>query len=523
MKRWVIRWLTLIILFTSYRECFPQRQADKETRKLYSIEDPRYNSIIVARVGSHAITAQEFLLNYEFGPSFAKRENDSKRRYLNFMVYEKLLALDGYSRGVDASEEAKQMLDEITGDLATEELYKEDILKKVKVSGKSLQDGINKERVSLSVRWIYKRTKEEIVTQQRLLEDGISFDSLYSRQFTDSVKPDERSMETTKFHLEIQNPILARVLDTLAAGRISGAIPAPDGFYILKVVNVSLNSLTTESESMKAREDVRRALVQRRADSLSDRYVDQIIQGRQPAIVRRTFDILEARLAKNILSEQKYSEWKLNERLIDRWGSADYSLPDDSDTLVLLKGSVYRVHDFLRWFHAREYNLTLNSAAPELFFTSLEQLIWRMVRDRLLAERAYKRGFQRRDVVKKQLRWWNDKIVYKMVRSEIAESIKYSDDKLKAYFEEHKKNYRDTKGEPIAYDSAKDEVLKDYYSFELTKRSVHKILKLKEKYGVRINEKALNELYVDIEHDPRAIDVYAVKKGGVFPRPAFPT
>ena len=36
-------------------------------------------------------------------------------------------------------------------------------------------------------------------------------------------------------------------------------------------------------------------------------------------------------------------------------------------------------------------------------------------------------------------------------------------------------------------------------------------------------ERALKDLYVDTENDPRAIDVYSVKKGGIFPRPAFPT
>ena len=60
---------------------------------------------IVASVGPINITADEFYYSYEFGPAFVKRGKDSKERYLKYMINEKLLALDGYSRGIDKKEE----------------------------------------------------------------------------------------------------------------------------------------------------------------------------------------------------------------------------------------------------------------------------------------------------------------------------------------------------------------------------------------------------------------------------------
>ena len=59
---------------------------------------------IVASVGPINITTDEFYYSYEFGPAFVKREKDSKERYLKYMINEKLLALDGYSRGIDKKE-----------------------------------------------------------------------------------------------------------------------------------------------------------------------------------------------------------------------------------------------------------------------------------------------------------------------------------------------------------------------------------------------------------------------------------
>ena len=52
---------------------------------------------------------------------------------------------------------------------------------------------------------------------------------------------------------------------------------------------------------------------------------------------------------------------------------------------------------------------------------------------------------------------------------------------------------------------------------------VHDVLKLKNEYDIQINEELLQDLKVRDEADPDAIDFYAVKKGGLFPRQPYPT
>jgi len=42
-------------------------------------------------------------------------------------------------------------------------------------------------------------------------------------------------------------------------------------------------------------------------------------------------------------------------------------------------------------------------------------------------------------------------------------------------------------------------------------------------HSVTVDRAVLNSIPVDAENDPRAIEVYTVKKGGTFPHPAFPT
>ncbi len=111
------------------------------------ISDPHLATSIVARVGPATITAREFLLSYEFGPAFVKREKNPQRRYLDFMINEKLLALDAADRGGRLSPEVRRSVIEIEGDLATEELYREDVLKKVRITEEEIGYAVAGQRI----------------------------------------------------------------------------------------------------------------------------------------------------------------------------------------------------------------------------------------------------------------------------------------------------------------------------------------------------------------------------------------
>ena len=494
-----------------------------DDRAKYSLENPKYNSIIVASVGSHTITAQEFLLNYEFGPAFPKREQNSKREYLNYMIYEKLIALDGYRQGVDKTNDAKLSLAEMEGDLATEELYKRDVLSKVKISEESIQNGIAQNTKVYSVRWLYQRTNERIQDQVDLLGRGISFDSLFLGQISDTIKADDRSMSMTRFQIDMKNPDMGRILDTLPVQEVSAPIEAPDGFYLFSISDIQESPVLNQSDQIKMHEDVKRALIQHIADSLSDIYVQKIMNEHHPVIVRKTIDILQAYLAKIILSPDRFSLWNLDQRLGQRWGLIYHDTINPSFHLVEMSGNNFTVKDFLNWYHAREMNLKFDLSSPQSFFSSLEQFVWRMVRDKLLTRRAFTRGFQNTKNVKKQLAWWKDKIVYNIVKAGLQDSVRYSDELLMHYYDDHQKDFHDKNGKIIPFEKAKDDVLRAYYAFEITKQTVHRVLKLKEQYHIVVNDAALRKLSVDTENDPRAIDVYIAKTGGIFPRPAFPT
>src|SRR5579862_1044055 len=256
-----------------------QHTPPQELNQPFSFDDKKYETMVVAKIGGRPITAQEFLLSYAFGPAFPKREPDSKRRYLNFMMYEKLLALDGLAHHTDTTAIARRTLAELEGDLATEELYKDDVRSKVKVTQKEIHDGIRGESKHLTVRWLYAATLAESQQQVVDLKHGVPFDSLYARHLSDSVKNDDRSMATTSFRLHIKNPLLANVIDTLHVRSYSLPVHVADGFYILETASAWTDPVATETEMAKLQSDVQRALMQMKSDSLSDLYIKNLMTG----------------------------------------------------------------------------------------------------------------------------------------------------------------------------------------------------------------------------------------------------
>jgi len=156
---------------------------------------------IVASIGTISISAEEFYYNYEFGPAFPKRQKKSKEVHLNFMINEKLLALEGYKNEMLNKDDIKSIYSDITSDLATEELFRDEILTRVEVSKAEINEVVNNKNTSLEIRWIYAPEENKIKECEDLLIDQTQFDSVFKDQLNDTVFIDQRQMKISMFNL----------------------------------------------------------------------------------------------------------------------------------------------------------------------------------------------------------------------------------------------------------------------------------------------------------------------------------
>jgi len=244
-----------------------------------------------------------------------------------------------------------------------------------------------------------------------------------------------------------------------------------------------------------------------------------------PVIEPKTFGLLRAYLAQLWVPAERRTSWELGRSLdremllaaitdIDRFG--DQPLVRMKDRHILLKR-------FLFWYRARDQILKLRTTSLYTFDSSLRGLVWRMVRDGLLIEQAKERGLQRRESVRAQKEWWEEKVLYTLEKNALSDSIRMDEALLRKYYQEHLRSYRTPKGDTMTFAEARGEVKKNWSSAQLNGRLLHRIIALKGKYPVEISNDVLMSLPVNNENDPRTVDVYVGKTGGTFPHPAFPT
>jgi len=491
----------LLILFVLY-------QSNSYSQNLFfeGDENSKYKNEIVAQVGTLKITAEEFIYSYEFGPAFPKRKEDSKRTHLNYMINEKLLALDGYEKGSMEKEEVKGIFNDIKSDLATEEMFSKEIVPKVNINDVEIEKVIEKKQTEYQIRWLYAQNSNQLENYLEKLKFGITFDSLFNAQLNDSVLIDDRQLESSLYNVYIKNPQFAQIIDTLNPGNISDPIHTEDGWYIIKIDNIWKNTITSETEFNKFKSESINAITKSKLDIMSDQYVKELFSDESPIIKHDVFNVLRSYLGKFILTPEKYSEWELDNKL--EIALTNFGLQRGEKypglNLVTSKNSNISLDEFIIWYRNREQYIKLLKDDLIEFSKSLENLVWLMVRDKLLTAKAYQNGYNKSEWVIKQSGWWKDKISYSVYRNELANSITLSSEEQRLLNEKKK---------------SQSEIMNE----ELSKKVLHKVLELKSKYKVVVNDDVLDKIKVSSENDKKAIDMYIVKRGNLIPRAAFPS
>ncbi len=470
------------------------------------INNSQKKNEVVAEIGNLKITAEEFIYSYEFGPAFPKKKKDSKLAHLNYMINEKLLALDGFETGVMEKEFPGDIYNDIESDLAAEEMFQKEIAPKVVIDNSEIEKVIHKKQTEYQIRWLYTNDLQKLENYVKFLKTGISFDSLFNSQLNDSVPIDDRQLTSSLYTIYMKNPQFAQIIDTLNPGKISDPIHTDDGWYIIKIDNILKNMITSETEYEKLKSESINAITKSKVDILSDEYVKNLFISENPIIKRDAFNLLRSYLGKFILTPEKYSDWELDNKLDIALSNLGLKRGEEYPglTLVECKSNNISLDEFITWYRVREQSVKFIKDNLISFSKSLEDLVWLMVRDKFITDQAFQKGYNKSDWVVKQAGWWKDKICYSAYRNELASSITLNSEEIKLA-------------------DVKSKTQTELLSEKLSKKILYKVLELKKKYKITVNEKVLDNIQVSSENDKKAIDMYIVKRGNLIPRPAFPT
>ena len=104
-------------------------------------------------------------------------------------------------------------------------------------------------------------------------------------------------------------------VDSMSPDEVSDPIEGHDGWYIVKVINIKRNVITTVTQQNKELYDVKTALTMSKSDSISDKYVRNLMLAHNPVIQGKVFDILRSYMGTYVLNAKKFKLWKLDDRM----------------------------------------------------------------------------------------------------------------------------------------------------------------------------------------------------------------
>lgn len=423
------------------------------------------------------------------------------------MVDEKLLSLYGKELGLDSTDQVKEIIDAFKNDLITESMFKEEILPEVKCSEEEIDSIVVQKSLDLEIRWLFSNQENEIIQFYNELKSGVGFDTLFIRQIDDSTFHDMRFMKLSRYDLGKKNSLLASVIDTLQIGKYSIPIKTDDGWYIVNLNNILHNIIQAESESQRLRKEAVAAITKKKADRLSNSFIENLYNSSQPIVHKNIFNIALGHTANFVLAKELYKEWGISNLLQESISEIGSVGKEDIGKLrlVTLKNDAITLNEFMIWFRTRFQNIKFDKSSLNKYGYSLYSIVQRMIRDRLLIKRAYEKDYQHSPSIDAEMKNWKSKILFSSVRNELMNSI---------FINNAEQNYNS---------APEDENASEELNSEFTIKLYRLLTELRSKYKISINKELLRDIKVSSENDPQAIDLYAVKKGGLIPRTPYPT
>jgi len=452
--------------------------------------------VVVARIGNDAITVGEFRRNYEFGLPHLKKGSDRKGSYLDFMIKEKILSLEGYRLNLDNSERVQQLESELLDELLVEELFIKEVHDKIKISPDDIRKAVNKSKVSWKLRyWVEPNPDYANSVCQAMRQRGYSAvleDIMKSNPEVD-LKP--KDFETDYITWLEAPPEMLEAIKDLPIGEISDPIKLNGVYFIFQILDIRRKGILENEYADKA-ESFKQILFYRQVAEDAQRFVSEFMIPKNVTTKGDAFITLADGLA----------EWKIKDKnkrkdFLEAIKHADETEPslsklkkDLKKNLVSFEGGKWTMEDFIKRLSTKAVKIEPEN--KNQFRSQLNQEIALEVRNHFFIKEAKKRNLQKSNNVQKQLMVWRDKWVYDELRQEYTKDVKIKTEQAKEYFDKYKDKYKIRVDVTPTYGEFKNQAKRDAYIQKTQALLDQKIHSLKKTFPVTIYQAVLDTITV---------------------------
>jgi hypothetical protein len=478
------------------------------------------NQQILATIGDDVITVDEFRKNYELGFANLKTGKNRKKTYLDYMINEKLLALEGYKFGLDESENVKKSEESLKRELLIELLIQKKVKNKIKVTKDEIKESINKSKVKFKFRYWYESTYNDakiIANKMRKMGYAKVVEEILMKN--PEYKIDPKYFETDYLnYLELSPELLSAIKD-LPYGEISDPVELKGKFYIFQVLDIRRNAVT-ENEYNSEASSIEQVVFYRKFEKALVNYGTTLLDKKSIKTKRKAFNLLADAIIewKDINKKEKldFIESLVN-HLKDQTALTMLSENLDEPFFEFEDGYV-SIHDFLKIFDA--YKFLKDFESKKEYLRYLHTVVAQSIRDYFLVEEAKNNKLQKDPKLQQELSLWKDKWVYEEVRNETSKKISISKEEIEKYFDNNKKYYDAMNNQESVLNNIYTQVKIDAVNEKIDSLLNQKIDLLKNQYNIEINEAILDTISVVDFKKSRWATMQIFKTGSN--RPAYP-
>ncbi len=391
--------------------------------------------VVLARIDDEVITAEEFQLNYEFGHGHLRRGEDPRRAYLNFMIFEKILALEAEKINLDTAQAVVYAMHTLREELLIERVFEEKALAKVEVTEEEIRDEISRAAVSFQFRFLPARSEEEAHDlYEQVLAQGYEATLEAKREAFSELNLSEGNLKSPFVKAEDIEPAILDVLKDLDINTPSKPIRYQEQWFIFEVTAIERQPLS-EADYVQKAPTYRKILYNKKAMELATAFVAETMEPLQVVTRRQGFEILTEALwawyqhetpVRNLLYYLEDQQWdtSFTEQLIE-----NYETP-----LVQFDDQAWTIRTFLEHFTPGRYSLRARD--PHAFKARLADVVALVVRDAVFLDMAAEERLDEQVQYQRSLALWNDKWLFQEYRKILLDSTAITEAEVKAYYEQ---------------------------------------------------------------------------------------
>ncbi len=399
---------------------------------------------VVAKVGNYKIYESEFKERFDFSvhPKLLQESDKlaAKQKFLEQLIAEKLLSLEAKEKGYDTLQIFNNIINPLENMYVRDALYNREIKNKAVYTQDEINQGLQRIRKSLKVKFIFSPNKEEIENIYLQLKSSVSFDSLLSLrpEVKDQAEPNKITFGTMDKQVEDN-------IYRLNVGEFTAPVESKDGYYLLKLIDIGPNQ-DLKGEDLVL-DDVKR-IVETRAEYKTyldyyHNYFNQFKISADREIFERLIRIFvpkfKAKYSSNEIAIDQIGEVKNNKIYLNgiEVTSVNRLLDTEIQNKIFIKlnDNPIKVEYFLN--QLSQDGFYVKDTSELSIRASLSSYIRKFIEDQLLTYEGKKNGLDNSPDVKKYIGMWKDSYLSKLLMGSMFDSIKVSEQEAYSIYKQN--------------------------------------------------------------------------------------